>query len=62
MGFYHKTVETQVHRPLRDFIDILAAACHVGRVAEERQIRIAAAELDGKFPLRFVAVLDFVEA
>ena len=59
MTFHDKAVETQVHGLLRQRRDELTATADVRRVADERQLRIAATQLNGNLPHGQVAI-DFL--
>ena len=56
VGLYHQPVQTKVKRTLGQFQKVFAAACHMTRVCEEGQLRVAGAQLDGKTPARVIAV------
>ena len=61
MRLDHKSLEAKVERALRNLADIVLAAGHMARIHKERNLRIAAAELDRHLPLRIIAVFYLFE-
>ena len=62
VALYDQTVEAQVHSLLAERSDEVAATADVARVADDRQLRNAAVQLDRNLPHREIAVDLLVEA
>ena len=52
----HEALETQVHRPLGEFLQVFPVSTHVGRVGKDGKVRIAGAQFNGDLPARGIAV------
>ena len=56
----HQSVETEIHRPLGQFLKTLPGASHVARVGEEREHRVTGAQIHGHLPARQVPVRNLL--
>ena len=56
VAFDNQTVETEVHSLLTKRCDEFALTTDVAGIADDRQVRDAATQLDGDMPLRQIAV------
>ena len=62
MALYHKSVKAKVHCLLAERSNQFASTANMARVADDRQVGNAAAQLDWNLPHRQVAVNLLVEA